>query len=203
MVSMAAPTPLFSEAGASETRPDVLYIPDFLTKGEAEYLLRRIRSEADFRQNYIQLYGKKAVPRLEAWYGPWDYAYSKGVTLKAAPAPDYLRAMMGRLHACSFGEYDAVLVNRYRDGNDYISWHSDDDYGDPEPDIASITLGAARPFRLRLRADEGRLVEYIPEHGSLLVMRGRTNADWEHSVPKTAKPIGLRINLTFRFKPII
>jgi alkylated DNA repair dioxygenase AlkB len=47
------------------------------------------------------------------------------------------------------------------------------------------------------------LVECIPEHGSLLVMRGRTNADWEHSVPKTAKPIGLRINLTFRFKPII
>ena len=203
MVSIGATKPLLREAGASDIKPDVLYIPDFLTPEEAEDLLRRIRSEADFRQNYIQLYGKKAVPRLEAWYGPWDYAYSKGVTLKAAPAPDYLQTMMCRLKECGFGEYDAVLINRYRGGDDYISWHSDDDYGDPEPDIASITLGAARPFRLRLRADKGRLVEYVPEHGSLLVMRGRTNADWEHMVPKTTKQVGERINLTFRFKPTI
>jgi alkylated DNA repair dioxygenase AlkB len=203
MVSIGATKPLLSEAGASETGPDVLYIPDFLTPEQADDLLKRIGSEADFRQNYIQLYGKKAVPRLEAWYGPWDYAYSKGVTLKAAPAPDYLQAMMCCLKECGFGEYDAVLINRYRGGDDYISWHSDDDYGNPEPDIASITLGAARPFRLRLRADKGRLVEYLPEHGSLLVMRGRTNADWEHMVPKTAKQVGERINLTFRFKPTI
>jgi alkylated DNA repair dioxygenase AlkB len=203
MVSIGATKPLLSEAGASDIKPDVLYIPDFLTPEEADDLLRRIRSEADFRQNYIQLYGKKAVPRLEAWYGPWDYAYSKGVTLKAARIPHYLSMLIGSLNARGVGEYDAVLINRYRDGNDYISWHSDDDYGDPEPDIASITLGAARPFRLRLRGDKGRLVEYLPEHGSLLVMRGRTNADWEHMVPKTAKPVGERINLTFRFKPTI
>ena len=203
MVSISAPKPLFSEASVpSDIRPNVLYVPDFLTPEWADDL-RRIRSEADFRQNYIQLYGKKAVPRLEAWYGPWDYAYSKGVTLKAAPAPDYLQAMMCRLKECGFGEYDAVLINRYRGGDDYISWHSDDDYGNPEPDIASITLGAARPFRLRLRADKARLVEYLPQHGSLLVMRGMTNADWEHSVPKTAKQVGERVNLTFRFKPTI
>jgi len=203
MVSIGATKPLLSEAGASDIKPNVLYIPDFLTPEEAEDLLRRIRSEADFRQNYIQLYGKKAVPRLEAWYGPWDYAYSKGVTLKAALAPDYLQAMMCRLKECGFGEYDAVLINRYRGGDDYISWHSDDDYGNPEPDIASITLGAARPFRLRLRANKTRLVEYLPQHGSLLVMRGRTNADWEHMVPKTTQQVGERINLTFRFKPTI
>jgi alkylated DNA repair dioxygenase AlkB len=112
MVSIGATKPLLSEAGASDIKPNVLYIPDFLTPEEAEDLLRRIRSEADFRQNYIQLYGKKAVPRLEAWYGPWDYAYSKGVTLKAALAPDYLQAMMCRLKECGFGEYDAVLINR-------------------------------------------------------------------------------------------
>jgi alkylated DNA repair dioxygenase AlkB len=204
MVSISASKPLFNDASVtSDIKPNVQYVPDFLTPEEADDLLKRIRSEADFRQNYIQLYGTKAVPRLEAWYGPWDYAYSKGVTLKAAPAPDYLHAMMRRLKVCGFGEYDAVLINRSRDGKDYISWHSDDDYGDPEPDIASITLGAPRPFRLRLRADRGRLVEYLPQHGSLLVMRGRTNADWEHMVPKTTKQVGERINLTFRFKRTI
>jgi alkylated DNA repair dioxygenase AlkB len=203
MGSTTATKPLFSEEVAPDIRPDVVYVPDFLTQEEADDLLSRIKSEAHFHQNYIQLFGTKAVPRLEAWYGPWDYAYSKGVILKAAPAPDYLQAMMRRLKEEGFGQYDAVLINRYRDGNDHIAWHSDDDFGDPEPDIASITVGTPRPFRLRLRADKARLVEYLPQHGSLLVMRGRTNRAWEHSVPKTAKQIGERINLTFRFKPII
>jgi len=183
----------------ADLKPDVLYVPDFLPQAKADEFLAVIRAGADFRQNYIQLYGRKAVPRLEAWYGPWDYPYSKGVTLKAAPMPDYLQGVIGQLKACGFGEYNAVLINRYRDGNDHISWHSDDDFGDPEPNIASITLGAARPFRLRSRADKSNVVEYAPQHGSLLVMRGRTNGEWEHMVPKTAKRVGERINLTFRY----
>jgi len=69
-----------------------------------------------------------------------------------------------------------------------------------EPTIPSITLGEARPFRLRSRADKRGVVEYVPQHGSLLIMRGRTNAEWEHTVPKTAKDVGERINLAFRFK---
>jgi alkylated DNA repair dioxygenase AlkB len=181
--------------------PDVIYVPGFLGRDEADALLERIRTAGDFRQNYIQLYGTKAVPRLEAWYGSWDYPYSKGVVLRADPMPGYLQAVISRMKACGFGDFNAVLINRYRDGEDHISWHSDDDFGDPEPTIASITLGAARPFRLRSRAEKRNVVEYAPEHGSLLIMRGRTNADWEHMVPKTAKPIGERINLTFRFKP--
>jgi alkylated DNA repair dioxygenase AlkB len=181
-------------------KPDVIYISDFLNQKEADELLAKIKTRADFHQNYIQIYGTKAVPRLEAWYGSWDYPYSNGVILKAAPVPDYLLTVMARLKAREFGEYNAVLINRYRDGSDHISWHSDDDFGDSKPTIASLTLGAVRPFRLRPRADKTKLIEYTPGHGSLIIMRGRTNAEWEHSVPKTAKPIGERINLTFRFK---
>lgn len=181
-------------------QPNVLYLPDFLPLVRADELLATIKERADFRQNYIQLYGRKAIPRLEAWYGSWDYPYSNGVVLKAAPMPDYLQAVIDRIKACGFGEFNAVLINRYRSGSDYISWHSDDDYGDPEPTIPSLTLGEARPFKLRSRADKRSVVEYVPEHGSLLIMRGKTNADWEHMVPKTAKEVGERINLTFRFK---
>jgi len=181
-------------------RPNVLYLPDFLPQVKAGELLATIKERADFRQNYIQLYGRKAIPRLEAWYGSWDYPYSNGVVLKAAPMPDYLQAVIDRIKACGFGEFNAVLINRYRSGSDYISWHSDDDYGDPEPTIPSLTLGEARPFKLRSPADKRSVVEYVPEHGSLLIMRGKTNADWEHMVPKTAKEVGERINLTFRFK---
>jgi alkylated DNA repair dioxygenase AlkB len=128
--------------------PDVVLVPGFLSREEADALLERIRSGAEFRQNYIQLYGRKAIPRLEAWYGSWDYPYSKGIVLKAAPMPGYLQDVICEISALGFGEFNAVLINRYRNGKDYISPHSDDDYGDPEPTIRSLTLGATRPFRL-------------------------------------------------------
>lgn len=186
------------------TKPDVVFVSGFLSREHADALLGRIRSEAEFKQNYIQLYGPKAIPRLEAWYGAWDYPYSKGVVLRAAPMPGYLQEVIDRIREAGFGDYNAVLINRYRDGKDYISAHSDDDYGDPEPTIPSLTLGAARPFRLAKiisgsKLDKATTVEYLPGHGDLLVMRGRTNAEWQHWVPKTAKPVGERVNLTFRF----
>jgi alkylated DNA repair dioxygenase AlkB len=184
--------------------PDVILVPGFLSRKKADALLERIHAESEFRQNYIQLFGSKPIPRLEAWYGSWDYPYSNGVVLKAAPMPDYLQDVIRDISAAGFGEFNAVLINRYRDGKDYISPHSDDDYEDPEPTIPSLTLGAARPFRLAKIISGSKLdkstVEYLPGHGDLLVMRGRTNSEWQHWVPKTAKPIGERINLTFRMR---
>lgn len=192
----------------ADLKPDVVFVPKFLTQPEADELLARIQTMADFRQNYIQLYGRKAIPRLEAWYGSWDYPYSKGVVLKAAPMPDYLQAVIDKIKEAGFGTYNAVLINRYRDGRDYISPHSDDDYGDAKPTIPSLTLGTARPFRLAKwivkgkKLDKSTTVEYMPGHGDLIVMRGDTNEEWGHWVPKTAKPVGERINLTFRFKRV-
>lgn len=191
----------------SNAEPNVVFVRQFLSREEADALMERIRTEAEFRQNYIQLYGCKAIPRLEAWYGSWDYPYSKGVVLKAAPMPGYFQEVIERIDAAGFGKFNAVLINRYRDGKDYISPHSDDDYGDAVPTIPSLTLGAARPFRLARiisgsKLDKSTMVEFLPGHGDLVVMRGRTNADWQHWVPKTAKPIGERINLTFRNKSV-
>lgn len=191
-------------------KPDVIFIPGFLTHGEADALLERIRAEAAFKQNYIQLFGRKAIPRLEAWYATWDYPYSKGVILKAVPIPDYLQGVIDKIAAAGFGTFNAVLINRYRDGRDYISAHSDDDYGDATPTIPSLTLGAARPFLLApiipgtnpVKLDKTEKVEYLPGHGDLVVMRGRMNAEWQHWVPKTAKQVGERINLTFRHKSV-
>jgi alkylated DNA repair dioxygenase AlkB len=192
-------------------KPDVVFIPEFLTRAEADELLARINTTADFRQNYIQLYGRKAIPRLEAWYGTWDYPYSKGVILKAAPMPDYLQAAIDKIAAAGFGTHNGVLINRYRDGSDYISPHSDDDYGDPAPTIPSLTLGVARPFHLakmvinedgKVKLDRTTTVKFLPDHGDLLVMKGLTNAEWKHWIPKTKKKTGERINLTFRYKKV-
>lgn len=183
--------------------PDVVFARGFLSPVEADALLSAIRQNAEFRQNHIRLYGLKAIPRLEAWYGTWDYPYSSGVVLKAAPIPAYLQAIFDKIMEAGFGSYNAVLINRYRSGSDYISPHSDDDYRDAEPTIPSLTLGASRPFRLarikgKNKLDKSTTVEFLPGHGDLLVMRGRTNVEWQHWVPKTAKPVAERINLTFR-----
>lgn len=204
--SGAPPTPPTPNGRPSEeSKPDVVVSSGFLTLHEADALLEAIRSNANFQQNYIQIYGKRAIPRREAWYGSWDYPYSSGIVLKAAPIPAYLQVLFDKLKAAGFGSYNAVLINRYRNGSDYIGPHSDDDYGDPEPTIPSLTLGATRPFRLAKKAgnklDKTTLVEYLPGHGDLLVMRGRTNKEWKHWVPKTTEAVAERINLTFRNKP--
>jgi alkylated DNA repair dioxygenase AlkB len=191
----ASPTPV---------TPDVVFSPGFLTPAEADALFAAILANRDdLKQNHIQLYGRRALPRLEAWYGSWDYNYSKGIILKAAPIPTYLQIVFRQLEAAGYGEYNAVLINYYRDGRDHISPHSDADYGDDEPTIPSLTLGAARPFRLakivgKNKLDKTTTVEYLPGHGDLLVMHGRTNLEWQHWVPKTTQPVGERINLTFR-----
>ena len=183
-------------------KPDLVIIPGFLGKTEADALLQRIRTEGEFKQNYIRFYRRNAIPRLEAWYGSWDYPYSRGVVLQAAPMPEYLQAVIQLIAKAGFGEFDAVLINRYRNGHDCVAAHSDNDYGDPEPVIPSLTLGSARPFRLARivgkKLDKSTMVEYLPGHGDLLVMRGRTNAEWQHWIPRTAKAVGERINLTFR-----
>ncbi len=79
-----------------------------------------------------------------------------------------------------------------------MGWHSDDEpVLGATPTIASVSLGAARRFRIRRRLDRA-CFDLVLEHGSLLVMSGTSQREYQHSVPKTAKPTHERINLTFR-----
>jgi alkylated DNA repair dioxygenase AlkB len=108
----------------------------------------------------------------------------------------FLATSIYRVHH-STGPFNSVLINRYRNGRDYIGWHRDDDYGLAEPTIPGLTLGATRRFLLRHKQTK-ETVEYAPVHGSLIVMRRHTNADWVHSVPKQLRVKEERLNLTFR-----
>src|SRR5690606_24762188 len=95
---------------------------------------------------------------------------------------------------------NSVLANLYRDGRDSMGWHSDDEPElGPAPVIASLSLGATRRFSLRHRCRAGQRVDLELPHGSLLLMRGATQANWQHAVPRTARAVGPRINLTFRY----
>ena len=95
--------------------------------------------------------------------------------------------------------FNSVLLNYYRSGNDSVSWHSDDEkeLGD-QPIIGSVSFGATRKFRLRNKNNKKMIHNIELENGSLLIMKKLTQQYWEHEIPKTKKKVAERINLTFR-----
>ena len=176
----------------------VLY-PDFLPEAVATELVRSLTANLAWQQEHLTIYGRRvACPRLTAWYGDPGLAYTyAGIPHVASgwpPALATLRAALARLGVTT----NSVLCNLYRSGRDHMGWHSDaePELG-PDPDIASISLGACRRFLLRHRSLGHRLAVDLP-HGSLLRMHGSTQHFWQHRLAPTARPVAPRINLTFR-----
>ena len=174
------------------------YLAAFTTN-EADALFRELLGGVEWRQETINLFGRHArVPRLTAWYGDAPYSYS-GLTMQPEPWTAQLLAIKVRTEQLSGHRFNCVLLNRYRTGRDSMSWHSDDEPElGPNPAIASVSFGASRRFRLRHRTRKEEKFAIELSHGSLLVMDQATQLHWQHSVSKTAKPVGERINLTFR-----
>ena len=145
------------------------------------------------------MYGKSIpVPRDESLFGD-DLRYEyRGTKIEADPWPNFLLEARLRIQALSGYKFNFVVGNRYRTGNDSIGWHSDNfpQIG-KKPAIASLSLGSTRKFKLRHK-DSGETVDYHLESGSLLIMLPGCQEDWVHAVPKTARPVGERINWTFR-----
>jgi alkylated DNA repair dioxygenase AlkB len=180
---------------------EVFLCPAFFTRSEADRLLQELRDTTAWRQETIQLYGRNiTVPRLTAWYGDegTSYIYS-GITNVPLPWTPALLEVKRAVEPVSGVVFNSVLLNRYRTGKDSVSWHADDEpeFGE-QPVIASVSFGGTRIFQLRhtKRTELKASVELT--HGSLLIMRGGTQANWLHQVPKTAKPVEERLNLTFR-----
>lgn len=172
--------------------------PDVLPAAEADRLFSSLMREVAWRQEIATIMGRRVpVPRLTAWYGEAGYVYS-GIRHEAAPLTPALlelRAIAARLAGQPF---NSVLLNLYRHGRDSVSWHADDEAGlGREPLIASLSLGAERKFQFRHRRTKERIDVMLP-HGSCLLMGGATQHHWLHQIPKTARPTGPRINLTFR-----
>jgi alkylated DNA repair dioxygenase AlkB len=101
----------------------------------------------------------------------------------------------------SMTTFNSVLINFYRDGKDRVAWHSDDEKElGKKPIIGSVSFGAERKFKLRHKKyrENGLRSEIMLKHGSFLLMSGSTQNHWAHEIPKTAKPLGPRVNLTYR-----
>jgi len=163
-------------------------------------LLQAIIEDSAWRQEEITVYGKPYLqPRLSAWYGELAYSYS-GIRLEPLPWTPTLLNIKLRVEALVDHEFNSVLLNYYRDQNDGMGMHSDDERElGPQPVIASLSLGEERYFLLKHRSRKDlKTVKLALSAGSLLLMQGETQQYWRHGINKERQPCGPRINLTFR-----
>lgn len=159
----------------------------------------RLVRDVDWRQESARIMGRTVpLPRLTAWYGDAAYRYS-GIDHPARPWLADVLALKGAAEAHAGTPFNAVLLNLYRTGRDGVAWHRDAEPAlGPDPVVASVSLGAVRRFRLRHVRDKSLQVTLDLPHGSLLVMGSGSQRFWLHALAKTARPVGRRLNLTFR-----
>jgi len=181
-------------------RGHVEYEADFLSASDANRLERALHAELTFEAREIELFGRRVLqPRLIAWAGELPYRYS-GQTLETKPFTPALEELRARVAERTGVRFNHALVNRYRDGRDSMGFHSD---AEPElgrdPTVASASFGATRRFLLRpKRKSQRECIAYELVHGSLLVMGGSLQHHYRHGVPRESRPVGARLNVTFR-----
>ncbi|SMF31786.1 DNA-N1-methyladenine dioxygenase [Alteromonadaceae bacterium Bs31] len=184
---------------------EILYWKNWMGAEQAE-LMRQLIKELPWQQPEIRVAGQNiAIPRKQCWYGDagaqMHYSGKTFLPLPWSPLLSELRARVVR--ECEH-DFNSVLVNFYRNGQDSVGWHADDEpeLGD-KPSIASLSLGAKRRFQIKHKnkmldkTDRTRLNFELGE-GDLLLMCGSIQESWQHSIPKTQKLVGPRVNLTFR-----
>ncbi|WP_414638584.1 alpha-ketoglutarate-dependent dioxygenase AlkB family protein [Arenimonas sp.] len=175
--------------------------PDWLPRAEADEVLAGLMDSIRWETHRIRMFGREVdSPRLSCWIGDSgaSYVYSR-TRFEPRPWPAALQALRPRIDAAAGVVMNSVLANLYRNGQDAMGWHSDDE---PElgtrPVIASLSLGGTRRFAFKHRRDPTKKFALDLAHGSLLIMSGDTQANWRHALPRTARTVAPRLNLTFR-----
>ncbi|MFD1095311.1 alpha-ketoglutarate-dependent dioxygenase AlkB family protein [Salegentibacter chungangensis] len=180
---------------------DLIYYRDFLVEKEAQQFLKIFIEEFPWRQDKIKLFGKEHLqPRLTALFADnaKPYTYS-GITMQPDEFPEPLLKIKHRAEEVCGTKFTTCLANLYRDGQDSMGWHADDEKElGKNPVIASVSLGAERMFHLKHKQEKSLKHKLRLENGSLFLMQGLTQHFWKHQIPKTKKVTAPRINLTFR-----
>jgi alkylated DNA repair dioxygenase AlkB len=179
---------------------ELLFWPQVDLDQDYDQLLATLIGDSSWRQEEITVYGKAyRQPRLSAWHGDLGYSYS-GIRLEPEPWTRTLLDIRQQVQRLAGQDFNSVLLNYYRDHNDRMGMHSDDE-GElgHQPVIASLSLGETRTLLLRhkTRKDLKTIKLSLPS-GSLLVMRGDTQQHWRHGINSERSPCGARVNLTFR-----
>lgn len=180
---------------------EIIYYPHFFDKKEADAIFAELKNETPWRQDDIRVFGKThPQPRLTALFGNDGKPYSySNIKMQPHPWTLLLQKIKSYIESVSDTNFTTVLLNYYRDGKDSNGWHADNEKElGRNPIIASVSFGAERFFQLKHNSISNLKQNILLEHGSLLIMKGTTQHSWKHQIPKTSKPIGSRINLTFR-----
>jgi alkylated DNA repair dioxygenase AlkB len=180
---------------------DLLFYPDWLELSMADAMMKTLHERIAWECHRIRIFGREVnSPRLSSWMGDAgaSYVYSQ-TRFEPHPWLPELQETRLRLQNEFDTSFNSVLANLYRNGQDSMGWHSDDE---PElgrqPVIASISLGATRRFSFKAKTAGAKAVHLELPHGSLLLMRGDTQKNYRHALAKTSKTVGERINLTYR-----
>lgn len=180
---------------------NVVYYPNFFSKNEADIFFENLLQSINWQQDNITVFGKTYLqPRLTAFYADnsKNYKYSN-ITMKPHHFSGDLLKIKTNIETKLDIKFTSCLANLYRDGNDSNGWHADDEKElGINPIIASISFGEKRVFHFKHRYNKELKKKLVLDPGSLLLMKGATQENWLHQIPKTKKQIGERINLTFR-----
>ncbi len=185
---------------------EAYYLPSVFTKEEQKALQTELTESIAWENTKIHIFGKEHfVPRLTAFYGDdgLSYTYSRQTHYSKA-WNESLLTIRKRVENYCQESFNSVLLNLYRDGQDSMGWHADNEKElGKKPTIASVSFGSIRNFKLRhmernRNVRDRKMLTIALEPGSLLIMRGNCQHHWQHCLPKTSKWTPTRINLTFR-----
>ncbi len=176
------------------------YYGKIFSKIESDRLYKLLLNNINWKNDEAIIYGKHIITKRKiAWYGDSDYSYKySNISKQALPWTEYLLVLKKKVEEIIGSNFNSCLLNLYHNGKEGVTWHSDGEktLGNT-PLIASLSFGAERKFSFKHKQTK-QLVSLILEHGSLLVMKDKTQTNWLHSLPITKKISNLRINLTFR-----
>ena len=180
------------------------FYADFYSPEEANKILKELISSTPWKQEYINIMGKVSpIPRLTYWYSrdSKPYKYS-GIKVQPIPYTKLITDIAKKIEDKTNLNFNSVLLNYYRDGNDSVSWHADDEKSlGSQVNIASISIGAERDFQFKRKDGNGERQKITLTNGSLLVMHSPKQEFWLHQIPKRKKINEPRVNLTFRYIP--
>lgn len=180
---------------------EVFHYPGFFQAQEADYFFKALTTGIAWKQEPIIIFGKEVMqPRLTAWFADQGVTYKySGVTLKENPWPQVVADIKRRTEQACGHHFNSALLNYYRDQSDSMGWHRDNEKElGLNPVIASVSFGASRDFKFKNYRDKKTKTSVMLNHGDLLLMQGSTQHEWSHSISKSTRAIGPRINITFR-----
>lgn len=179
---------------------EVDYYGPVLAPGQSAEYLAALLETIEWQHDEALMFGKRIITKRKvAWYGDQNFGYTYSKTTKfALPWTAELLALKQLVERTSGLSYNSCLLNLYHNGEEGMGWHSDDERSlTRDSSIASVSLGAERKFELRHKVSAEKVAVFL-ENGSLLVMKGATQRNWLHAMPKAARILTARVNLTFR-----